>query len=80
MNTKLPIRNILVAVVLGASLCGCSSFLGGVAGGAAGAGAGYELSARNQMKVIDNDLKDGRIDEAEYAIRKDQIERGSLVY
>jgi len=80
MSTKLPIRNMLIALALGFTLCGCSSFMGGVAGGAAGAGAGYELSARKQMKDLDNDLKEGRIEQAEYEIRKDQVERGSLIY
>ena len=51
-----------------------------MAGKAVGTGAGYELSARNQMKKLDADLKAERIDQKEYDIRKDQIERGSLVY
>ncbi len=42
--------------------------------------AGYQWSARKQMQVLDKDLKEGRIDEAEYEIRKDQVERGSLLY
>ena len=70
----------LMGLALATALCGCGSFWGGMAGGAVGTGAGYELSARNQMKVLDADLKAGRIDEKEYDIRKDQIERGSLVY
>ena len=69
-----------MGLALAMSLCGCGSFWGGMAGGAVGTGAGYELSARNQMKILDADLKAGRIDEKEYDIRKDQIERGSLVY
>ena len=70
----------LMGTALAMSLCGCGSFLGGMAGGAVGTGAGYEMSARNQRKELDADLKAGRIDEKEYDIRKDQIERGSLVY
>lgn len=70
----------LAGLALALTLCGCGSFWGGLAGGAAGTGAGYELSARNQMKELDEDLKAERIDQKEYDIRKDQIERGSLVY
>lgn len=70
----------MTGLALALLLCGCGSFWGGMAGGAAGTGAGYELSARNQMKELNADLKAGRIDQQEYDIRKDQIERGSLVY
>lgn len=70
----------LTGLALAALLCGCGSFWGGMAGGAVGTGAGYEMSARNQMKELDADLKAGRIDQKEYDTRKDQIERGSLVY
>jgi len=74
------IRNLVAALTVAVVLCGCGNFWGGLAGGAVGAGAGYELSARNQMENLDADLEAGRIDQAEYDIRKDQIERGSLVY
>ena len=74
------IRNILLAMTTSILLCGCGSFWGGVAGGAVGAGAGYELSANKQIEKLDEDLKNGRIDQKEYEIRKDQIERGSIVY
>lgn len=70
----------LMALMLALALCGCGSFWGGMAGGAVGTGAGYEMSARNQMKELNADLKAERIDQKEYDIRKDQIERGSLVY
>lgn len=73
-------KKILLAVVVGCTLCGCSNFWGGMAGGAVGTGAGYELNAREQMKKLDDDLKSGRIDQKEYDIRKNQIERGSIVY
>jgi len=74
------IKNILMAVTVAVLMCGCGNFWGGMAGGAVGAGAGYELSARQQMEKLDTDLKKGRIDQKEYDIRKSQIERGSLVY
>lgn len=74
------IGSMVLAVTLAGLMCGCGSFWGGAAGGAVGTGAGYELNARQQMKRLDDDLKAGRIDEKEYEIRKNQIERGSLVY
>lgn len=72
-------------VVMAALAAGCSSdFWGGGATGAgvgvAGTGAAYELNARKQIQRLDDDLKAGRINQAEYDIRKDQIEKGSLVY
>jgi len=74
------IRSMILALALVGLMCGCGSFWGGAAGGAVGTGAGYELNARQQMKKLDEDLKAGRIDQEEYEIRKNQIERGSLVY
>ena len=74
------ITTIIAMIAMAVVMSGCGNFWGGMAGGAVGAGAGYELSARKQMKDLDADLAAGRIDEAEYNIRKDQIERGSLVY
>jgi hypothetical protein len=61
-------------------LCGCGSFWGGAAGGAAGTGAGYEYNAHKQIERLNEDLKNGKIDQKEYDIRKNQIERGSIVY
>ncbi|MBI3313181.1 MAG: hypothetical protein HYZ83_02975 [Candidatus Omnitrophica bacterium] len=62
-------------------LTGCSgAFWGGTATGAGGAGASYELRARQQMNKIKEDLNAGRIDQREYDIRKDQIQQMSLAY
>ncbi len=72
-------RNLFVILTIAACSSGCA-FLGGVAGGAAGTGAGYELRARQQMKKLDDDLAQGHIDRKEYEIRKSQIERGSIIY
>ena len=77
---KTTIKAGILALTMALLLCGCGSFWGGMAGGAVGAGAGYELSARQQMRKLDEDLKKGRIDQKEYDIRKDQIQQGSLVY
>lgn len=45
-----------------------------------GAGAGYEIQAKRQMDRLEEDYRSGRIDRREYEIRKQQIERGSLIY
>jgi hypothetical protein len=63
------------------TLTGCSSsFWGGAASGVAGTGAGYEINANRQIKQLDEDLKNGKITQHDYDIRKDQIRKGSLVY
>jgi hypothetical protein len=69
---------IALVITMGA-LTGCK-FLGGAATGVAGTGAGYEYNARMQMERLEDDYKAGKIDKEEYEIRKDQIERGSVVY
>lgn len=74
------VRNLLMSLVMAATLSGCASFLGGGATGAAGTSAGYEYNAKRQLNKLDEDLKAGRIDKKEYEIRKSQIERGSLIY
>lgn len=62
---------------------GCESKWGtagvGAAGGAVAAGGGYEYVANKEMKKIEQDLKDGKIDQREYEIRKDQIQRMSML-
>lgn len=78
-------KQFVALVVMGLLAAGCSSDFWG--GGAAGAGAGivgtgaaYELKARQQLQQLDEDYKAGRINQQEYDIRKDQIQKGSLVY
>ncbi len=73
------LRNLFLILTIAACSSGCA-FLGGVAGGAVGTGAGYELKARQEMKKLDEDLANGTIDRKEYEIRKSQIERGSIAY
>ncbi len=62
---------------------GCESKWGsagaGAAGGAVAAGGGYEYVANREMKKIEQDYKDGKIDKREYEIRKDQIQRMSIL-
>ena len=64
------------------ALFGCESKWGtaglGAAGGAVVSAGGYEYHAKQEMAKIEKDLKDGRIDQREYEIRKDQIQRDSL--
>jgi len=62
---------------------GCESRWGsagaGAAGGAVAAGGGYEYVANREMRKIEQDYKDGKIDQREYEIRKDQIQRMSIL-
>ena len=71
----------MLAVLLAVSGCessGGSAVLGGVAGAAAGAG-GYEFHLNRQKNRVEQDKKDGKIDQREYDIRMDQIRRDSFI-
>lgn len=79
-------KNILLIVTFAFSLLfagGCESNWGsaglGAAGGAVAAGGSYEYVSNREMKKIEQDYKDGKIDKREYEIRKDQIQRMSLL-
>lgn len=73
-------QSLAVLLLLGVTLAGCSGqFWGGAGVGALSAGAGYEIQAERQMKALDEELRTGKIDQKEYDIRKDQIQRGSLL-
>ncbi|MCA9471499.1 MAG: gas vesicle protein GvpG [Nitrospirales bacterium] len=69
---------LLLLALSGCSSPGGSAALGVLGGAAVGAG-GYEYNLKTQKDRIDQDLKDGKIDQKEYDIRKDQIERDSLI-
>ena len=70
----------LLVLLLGITLMGCSgAFWGGAGAGALGTGAGYEIQAERQMDQLNEDLRNGKITQAEYDIRKDQIQKGSLL-
>jgi hypothetical protein len=43
-------------------------------------GAGYEINANRQMDRLEDDLRNERISRQEYESRKQQIERGSIIY
>jgi hypothetical protein len=75
---------LLIAIGLSSLLLfGCSSNLGsaglGAVGGAAAGAAGYEYNAHRQMQELEEDYKAGRIDREEYAARKNQIQKGSIL-
>jgi hypothetical protein len=73
-------RFSILCVLLSVALMGCSgAFWGGAATGALGAGAGYEIQAERQMRQLDEELKSGKINQQEYDIRKNQVQRGSLL-
>ena len=71
----------LLFLLTGVFFSGCSgAFWGGTGTGVAATGAGYELRAREEMNRVESDHKNGKIDQKEYEIRKDQIKRGSIAY
>ena len=71
---------MLLVLLMGIALSGCSgAFWGGAGAGALGAGAGYEIQADRQMNLLNEDLKSGKISQHEYDIRKDQIQKGSVL-
>ena len=74
------VTGLIMVLFLAGTLVGCSSsFWGGTGAGVLGAGAGYEIQAERQMRQINEDLKNGKITQQEYDIRKDQIQKGSLL-
>ncbi len=78
-------RVLLIVLLLSVFLVsgGCESKWGtallGAGGGAAATGGGYEYNAKREMDRIESDFKAGRIDQREYEIRKDQIQRMSVL-
>jgi len=73
-------RTIATVLLLGSlALTGCE-FAAGAATGALATGAGYEINAKRQMDRLEDDYRRERISRREYERRKDQIERGSIIY
>ncbi len=62
---------------------GCESKWGsaglGAAGGAAAGAGSYEYVINKEMNRIEDAYQSGEMDQEEYAIRKDQIERMSIL-
>jgi hypothetical protein len=76
-------KNAIYAILVSVALmqAGCSpQFWGGAAVGALGAGGGYEYQSKRQMDRLEDDYRAGRMGREEYQDRKQQIERGSLIY
>ena len=76
-------KNTIYAILVSVALmqAGCSpQFWGGAAVGALGAGGGYEYQSKRQMDRLEDDYRAGRMGREEYQDRKQQIERGSLIY
>jgi hypothetical protein len=71
----------LAGLLFFGSLClaGCE-FVAGAATGALATGAGYEINAKRQMDRIEEDYRNERINRRDYERRKNQIERGSVIY
>lgn len=74
---------IVFLFVLSIALAGCGSRLGsaglGAAGGAAAGAGGYEWKINQEMNRIEEARKDGKMSQEEYSIRRDQIQRMSIL-
>lgn len=71
--------SMLLSMVFGLSACS-GAFWSGAGGGTVATGAGYEVNSKIQMDRIKKDLDAGKINQAEYDIRRDQIKQMSLAY
>ncbi len=72
----------MMSVMLLAS-SGCATKTGsataGALGGAAAGGGAYEYRLHQELKRIEDDYKAGKMDQKEYEIRKDEIQRMLLI-
>jgi hypothetical protein len=73
-------RTIATMLLLGSLAMGGCEFAAGAATGALATGAGYEINAKRQMDRLEEDYRRERISRREYERRKEQIERGSIIY
>lgn len=73
--TKTAAAALVASMLL---MTGCEALLGGAVG-AGGAAGGYELHLDRQKSKVQEDYEEGRIDQEEYEIRMDQIQRDSFV-
>ena len=71
------IATLLLLSPLGSGGC---EFVAGAATGALATGAGYEINAKRQMDRLEDDYRSERISRREYWHRRNQIERGSMIY
>jgi hypothetical protein len=72
-------KTYFLLILLAMTQSGCA-FLGGAATGAVAVGAGYEIQAKRQMDRLDEDFKNRRISREEYEDRRQQIQKGSIIY
>ena len=72
-------KRYLLLIILAITQPSCA-FLGGAATGATVAGAGYEIQAKRQMDRLEEDYRNKRISREEYEDRKQQIQKGSIIY
>lgn len=74
---------IPVLLLIPLALGGCSTKTGsaaaGALGGAAAGGGAYEYRLHREMQRIEDDHKAGKMDDKEYQIRKDQVQRLQLI-
>ena len=73
-------KSYLLLLILVAMTQPSCSFLGGATTGAVATGAGYEIQAKRQIDRLDDDFKNRRISREEYEDRRQQIQKGSIIY
>lgn len=82
MGMKKLVYGLIGLFLVSMAATGCSSEgrsagLGALGGAAAGVG-GYEYKAHREKQRLEEDLRSGKIDQREYEIRRDQLERSSI--
>jgi hypothetical protein len=73
-------KNLAGLLLLGSLGLGGCEFVAGAATGALATGAGYEINSKRQMDRVEEDYRNERISRREYERRRNQIERGSIIY
>jgi hypothetical protein len=73
-------KTIATMLLLGSLAMGGCEFAAGAATGALATGAGYEINSKRQMDRLEEDYRRERISRREYERRREQIDRGSIIY
>jgi hypothetical protein len=73
-------KTIATMLLLGSLAMGGCEFVAGAATGALATGAGYEINSKRQMDRLEDDYRRERISRRDYERRKEQIDRGSIIY
>ncbi len=80
MKKQVYVFLMLIALAISG---GCATKTGsaaaGAVGGAAAGGGAYEYRLHEEMNRLDADFKAGKMDQKEYEIRKDEIQRMQLL-